>query len=979
MEKRILRICKIVPTSDSYTNDIFRPEFFLYACLGYLLLSIPLCSGADNLTPGKEIIDEREGALVSAGGLFQLGFFSPGISASKRYIGIWYYKVSPQTVVWVANRDNPFFDRGGVLRLEKDGNLVISSAFNGSMRLTNLESKRSFNGTAQLLDSGNFVLSEVSPNGSVRVLWQSFKNPTDTLLPGMLIGEDVKLTSWKGPDDPAPGNFTFQEDRDQQNQFIIWKKSYAYPYWKTGVFGSSFPDDMPSFVSVLLSNLTMQMLSSKFPVPAMSTATSLHGIRLVISYDGEIQYFSHPGSLRSWFEPKDQCRVFNACGNFASCNSENKCMCRCLPGFEPQLPEKWNSGDFSGGCIRKSQICAGKNDTSKSNFLSLKMMRVRKPDGAGEGSNEDQCRSECAGNCSCQAYAFTSLERDPTRGKCWLWLGILSNIQEYTEDGRDLYARLALSNTELKRTCETCGANIIPYPLSTGKNCGDPSYSGFSCDNSTGQVYFESDLSPYRLTDIDPTAQRFNIQAKDPSDCTLKDEYLIKNILELDQSSPFNLISNCNYSQDERFKEIEIGWKPPAEPNCDSSKDCLDWPNTICNETGGGKSCLCKQHFKWNASTIKCVPAKKESIPENLAFRLYDSERRVKEWLKSGQFGEDEKKGIHVPFFDMEIIVEATNNFSDENKLGQGGFGPVYKGKFPGGQEIAIKRLLSSSGQGFEEFRNEVILIARLQHRNLVRLLGYCIEGDEKILLYEYMPNKSLDSFIFDRTRRALLTWEIRMEIILGIARGMLYLHHDSRLRIIHRDLKTSNVLLDEETNPKISDFGLARIFEGKQTEASTNRVIGTYGYMSPEYALDGFFSIKSDVFSFGVVVLEIISGKRNTGFYQSERTFNLLSYAWRLWNENNANDLIDRVFHETCNRTKALKCINVALLCVQDDPSDRPTMLDTVAMLSNANANLHAPKQPVFFSRSSLLNGASSSSKLESNNEISVSLEEGR
>ncbi|PKI37963.1 hypothetical protein CRG98_041636 [Punica granatum] len=176
----------------------------------------------------------------------------------------------------------------------------------------------------------------------------------------------------------------------------------------------------------------------------------------------------------------------------------------------------------------------------------------------------------------------------------------------------------------------------------------------------------------------------------------------------------------------------------------------------------------------------------------------------------------------------MEIIVEATNNFSDENKLGQGGFGPVYKGKFPGGQEIAIKRLLSSSGQGFEEFRNEVILIARLQHRNLVRLLGYCIEGDEKILLYEYMPNKSLDSFIFDRTRRALLTWEIRMEIILGIARGMLYLHHDSRLRIIHRDLKTSNVLLDEETNPKISDFGLARIFEGKQTEASTNRVIGT-------------------------------------------------------------------------------------------------------------------------------------------------------
>ncbi|KAH0654665.1 hypothetical protein KY290_030879 [Solanum tuberosum] len=232
---------------------------------------------------------------------------------------------------------------------------------------------------------------------------------------------------------------------------------------------------------------------------------------------------------------------------------------------------------------------------------------------------------------------------------------------------------------------------------------------------------------------------------------------------------------------------------------------------------------------------------------------------------------------IDVPYFRLETILVATDNFSKANKLGQGGFGPVYKGIFPGGKEIAVKRLSSHSGQGIDEFKNEVTLIAKLQHRNLVRLLGYCINGKEQILLYEYMPNKSLDTFIFDGKLCKLLDWKKRYDILLGIGRGLAYLHHDSRLRIIHRDLKTSNILLDKEMNPKIADFGLARIVEGKRTEAKTKKIVGTYGYMSPEYASDGLFSIKSDVFSFGVVILEIISGRKNTGFYQSEEALNLL------------------------------------------------------------------------------------------------------
>ncbi|PRQ55811.1 putative protein kinase RLK-Pelle-DLSV family [Rosa chinensis] len=319
-------------------------------------------------------------------------------------------------------------------------------------------------------------------------------------------------------------------------------------------------------------------------------------------------------------------------------------------------------------------------------------------------------------------------------------------------------------------------------------------------------------------------------------------------------------------------------------------------------------------------------------------------------WKKKLEKKGGGKNDTELPIFSLRSMLAATNNFSEANKLGEGGFGPVYKGILQENQEVAIKRLSKKSGQGHNEFKNELKLIAKLQHTNLVRLLGCCMEGDEMILIYEYMSNRSLDKFLFDPFEKTRLDWDTRFRIIQGIAQGVLYIHKYSRLKIIHRDLKASNVLLDGTMNPKVSDFGMARIFDINQIEANTNKVVGTYGYMSPEYALYGHFSEKLDVFSFGVLLLEIISGKKNASFYRFENSLTLAQWVWELWKEGRGMEVIDASVKETCRIHEALRCIHVGLLCVQEAPADRPTMSSVIHMLEvNEATSLPPSKEPGF------------------------------
>ncbi|XP_047975947.1 cysteine-rich receptor-like protein kinase 44 [Salvia hispanica] len=304
--------------------------------------------------------------------------------------------------------------------------------------------------------------------------------------------------------------------------------------------------------------------------------------------------------------------------------------------------------------------------------------------------------------------------------------------------------------------------------------------------------------------------------------------------------------------------------------------------------------------------------------------------------------------------YDYEELVVATDNFSSRNKLGQGGFGAVYKGKLRSGLHIAVKRLSENSTQGELEFKNEVVLMAKLEHRNLVRLLGFSVQGSERLLVYEFVQNGSLDNFIFDPVKRLLISWESRYMIIKSIAKGLVYLHEGSPLRIIHRDLKASNILLDGDKTPKISDFGLARLFRDDQTRSNTRKIAGTFGYMAPEYAQNGDFSLKSDVFSFGVLVLEIISGQSTCNFKNVENGENIpymLSYAWRNWFAGRAKKLMDpTLISSSTSLRDMMRCIHIGLLCVQKNARDRPTMASVLVMLHSFTSTLPMPLQPAFF-----------------------------
>ncbi|KAH9288585.1 hypothetical protein KI387_032702 [Taxus chinensis] len=341
---------------------------------------------------------------------------------------------------------------------------------------------------------------------------------------------------------------------------------------------------------------------------------------------------------------------------------------------------------------------------------------------------------------------------------------------------------------------------------------------------------------------------------------------------------------------------------------------------------------------------------------------------------------EEDLKGGHQ--FNYEALRAATQNFDPSKKIGEGGFGQVYKGTLSDGRDVAVKKLfVKQSTQAMEEFVTEIKLISGIRHRNLVGLLGCCTRGTEKLLVYEFMPNMSLDKHLFANTARPL-NWKMRLEVIVGTAHGLAYLNEESRVRIIHRDIKAANILLDNDFQAKIADFGLARLFPDDHTHLTT-RVGGTIGYTAPEYATQGQLTDKADVYSYGMLVLEIVSGRKIIDSKLPPEMELLLQWAWNLHEQNEVFDLVDRRIvqgESEPSKEEVLKVIHIALLCTQGAPESRPSMSKVVSMLTSNSEILVQPTPPAFIDficNSESINSAwmDSSTVASSQAPISISL----
>ncbi|XP_040378503.1 G-type lectin S-receptor-like serine/threonine-protein kinase At2g19130 [Oryza brachyantha] len=768
-------------------------------------LHLPTTSAIDTLTLGQSLLWNQ--TLVSNGGNFELGLFSPGKS-NKHYLGIWYKKIPKKTVVWVANREQPILEPSSChLELSVHGDLRLFATAPSNTLLWSSNASLFFSPSppprttvAVLQDDGNLVVKRNATLSSsaaapTHVAWQSFDHPTDTWLPGARLGYDRGrgvhsfLTSWTDSEDPAPGAFSMVIDARGLARFDLLAGG-EHRYWTTGLWDGEIFANVPEmrsgyFIGVPYApNASINFFSYRDRIPGAAVGN------FMLDVNGQMRRRQWSKTAGEWIlfcsEPHDACDVHGSCGPFGVCSNGTNPACRCPAGFEPRSSEEWSLQNAASGCARRHPLeCYGDG------FLALPNT-VRLPNGSAEAPagarNDKACAHTCLVDCACTAYVYDG-------AKCLVWNGELVNMKTLV-DGQ-----------------------------------GDGGLAG-----ATLHLRVAS-------SEVPPSS-------------------------------------------------LEHSWRKSM---------------VILGSVAAAVVVLL-------ASVVTVVA---------VAAVLRMRRRRGKVTAVQGS----------LLLLDYRAVRTATGDFSE--KLGSGSFGTVFKGALPDGTPVAVKKL-DGLRQGEKQFRTEVVTLGTIQHVNLVRLRGFCCEGNKRALVYDYMANGSLDDHLFnggpgsDSKRQVTLSWKQRYDVAVGVARGLAYLHEKCRECIIHCDVKPENILLDQDMSARLADFGMAKLV-GRDFSSVLTTMRGTVGYLAPEWLAGAPITAKADVYSFGLLLFELVSGRRNNAASSSSEEGGSGIYfpvhaAVKL-NEGDVAGLVDERVAKDADVKEVERLCKVAGWCIQDEEGDRPAM----------------------------------------------------
>uniref|UniRef100_A0A0D9VRC5 Receptor-like serine/threonine-protein kinase n=1 Tax=Leersia perrieri TaxID=77586 RepID=A0A0D9VRC5_9ORYZ len=772
-------------------------------------------SAIDTLTLGQSLLWNQ--TLVSIGGNFELGLFSPGKS-NKHYLGIWYKMISKKTVVWVANREHPILEPSNChLELSVHGDLRLFATAPSSNALLWSSSNASSSSSslpppprttvATLQDDGNLVVrsNATRPSSSaaaaVHVAWQSFDHPTDTWLPGARLGYDRGsgvhsfLTSWTDSENPAPGAYSMVIDARGLAKFDLLAGGGERMYWTTGVWDGEIFENVPEMRSGYFTGVPYAPNAS---VNFFSYRDRLPGAvgNFMLDVNGQMRRRQWSETAGKWIlfcsEPHDACDVYGSCGPFGVCSNGTSPACRCPAGFVPRSEEEWRLENSASGCGRLHPLeCHGDGFVALPYAVRLPNGSVEAPAGA---RNDKACAHTCLVDCSCTAYVHDG-------AKCFVWNGELVDMK-----------------------------------------------TSAASDQADGGVAVAGAVIHLRVAHS-----------------------------EVPASSP------------------EHSWK----------KSMVILGSVV-------------------AAVVLLLASLVTVVAVTAVLRM--RRRRGKVTAVQGS----------LLLLDYRAVKTATRDFSE--KLGSGSFGTVFKGALPDGTPVAVKKL-EGLRQGEKQFRAEVVTLGTIQHVNLVRLRGFCCEGNKRALVYDYMANGSLDTHLFSSgsgsgsgsdSKRVTLSWSQRYNVAVGVARGLAYLHEKCRECIIHCDVKPENILLDQEMAARLADFGMAKLV-GRDFSSVMTTMRGTVGYLAPEWLAAAPITAKVDVYSFGLLLFELVSGRRNTTTSPSSEEGGSGIYfpvhaAVKL-NEGDVSGLVDERLAKDADVKEVERVCKVACWCIQDEEGDRPTM----------------------------------------------------